>query len=404
MAGSCGTTDMTAGRSRLARAAGWLLAAAIAASSHAEARTAKSLFRSQPVNWQPFVEGDGRPRSVRFSPSWTFDGFQAPFAGDPAAADGALIFASKDGRVIGLDPGPGTPLWDVHLRDALGVGPAAADGIVYQATRGGRIVALDAREGGLLWSVHLEAEATRTPRRFGDRLLVGTADGKLIALDALDGRHLGDLSLPGRPSTPPEPAPGAALIGTEDGVVVSLDPRSLRVRWRHEGPDAITAPPFYHDRRVYVASADRSIHCLRARNGKRRWTVKTGAVITARPFASGNVLYVLSYDNDIYLLKRKSGHLLARVRLGHRLDVDAALTESHAFVVPFTGASLLGLSLPSLRGGGQFDLVAPGEWFTTAPLVLNGRVAVGYGRDAGRVLALSLEEGDGSPDEPPARD
>ncbi len=358
----------------------------------AAAKRVKSLFRSQPVHWQPFIEGDGRVRSVQFTEAWSFTEFDAPFVGDPIEVDGTLLFSTRDGRIAGLDPGNGQRRWEVHLRDALGVGPAAGDGIAFQATRGGRLVALDAIDGRLLWSVELGSEPTAAPRVFGNRLYVGTADESLVAIDPGDGTILHRLSLPGRPTSSPEASPHALLIGTDHGMLLSIDPDTLTVNWRHYAMHAITSPPLYYDHRVYVATADHSFHCLRSKNGKRRWTVRTGALTTVRPFVSDGVLYILSYDNDIYLRKAKNGHLLARVRLDHRLDADAARTVDHLYVVPFTAASVVGLALPGLQGGGQFDLDVPGEWFTTAPLVVGNSLAVGYGRTAGRVLMLSLEE------------
>ena len=41
---------------------------------------------------------------------------------------------------------------------------------------------------------------------------------------------------------------------------------------------------------------------------------------------------------------------------------------------------------------GRFALEVPGEWFTTAPLWMGDRVALGYGRDEGRILALNVAE------------
>jgi outer membrane protein assembly factor BamB len=360
----------------------------------AEAKPAKTVFRSQPTQWRPRVDQDAEAKPVRLSPSWTFQRFEAPFAGDPIVSDGTLVFASEEGQLAGLEPADGALLWEANLPDRLGVGPAGKDGVVFQATRGGRVVALDAADGHTLWSVSLGAEATHPPRLYGDQLIVGTMNEELVSIDARDGSIRVRRPLPGRPTTPAEPAPGAILIGTDHGMILVFDLDRLTPRWRHYSMHAISAPPLYHEKRVYVASADRSFRCLRFKNGKPLWSVRVGAIITARHFVTDRTLYVLSYDNDIYLLKPKSGHLISRVRLGHRLDIDAGLSTDHVFVVPFTEATLVGLALPALKVGGQFSLDVPGEWFTTAPLVLDGGVALGYGRAAGRVLMLSVTDAD----------
>jgi hypothetical protein len=193
------------------------------------------------------------------------------------------------------------------------------------------------------------------------------------------------------------------LVGTEHGMVVALDRRDLSVLWRHYARHRVTAPPLHHDGRVYVATADRTVRCLTLRNGRRRWTARTGAIATARPFVRGRYLYVLSYDNDIYVFRAKNGHLVLRARLGHRLDADPALGATHLFVVPYTAGTVVGLSLPGLQTAGRYELGLPGEWFTTAPVLVEGGVAVGYGRTEGRILALAVgpaEEAAGTPPPP----
>ncbi|MFQ5876884.1 MAG: PQQ-binding-like beta-propeller repeat protein [Acidobacteriota bacterium] len=385
-------------RDRRALLPALLVSGALLTTSAALAERQKTVFRSQPTEWTPMIEADdaGSPARLELRPSWTFDGFRAPLAGDPAVAEGLLIFAAEDGLLTGLDPRDGRVVWRRDLAHPIEVGPSSWGAVVYQATREGRLHALDARDGTMIWSAALGAPVTAPPRRFDDRLLVGTAGEEIVALDPRDGSLLVRRPLPGRPTTPPEPAPGAVLIGMDRGVVLALDPASLEVRWRHEAFGAITSPPLYHDGRVYVATTDRFLLCLKLKNGRRRWRARTGAIATARPLAVGALLYLLCYDNDIYVLRSRNSHLLARVRLGHRLDLDPALTDEHMFVVPFAEASLVGLALPRLQPVGRYELDVPGEWFTTAPVAVSDLLAIGYGRDRGRVLALSVstaEEG-----------
>ncbi|HKN47977.1 MAG TPA: PQQ-binding-like beta-propeller repeat protein [Candidatus Polarisedimenticolia bacterium] len=356
------------------------------------ARGEKTVFQSQPLEWDPEFRRDGPVASLDFVPAWTFGGFHAPLAGDPAVDGDLLLASSQDGEVAALDPARGEARWKTRLPDALTLGPLALAGRVYQATREGRLLSLDGNDGRILWTTDLGSAAAYTPRPIGSRLLVATTGQRLLALDPADGRLLAGRPLPGRPTTPPVEAPGSILIGTEHGIVLALDRETLGVLWQRYTGQAITAPPLFNARRVYVASADRTLRCLRFRSGRPLWMIRTGAILTASPFTLGPYLYLLCYDNDIYVLKARNGHLMTRVRMGHRLDVSSAHAVDHLFVVPFTEAALVSLALPGLQAAGRYALDIPGEWFTTAPVVIGERVAVGYGRSEGRVLALTMSE------------
>ena len=151
---------------------------------------------------------------------------------------------------------------------------------------------------------------------------------------------------------------------------------------------------------MYFAAADRTLRCLRFRSGRPKWRVRLGAISTARPIALKPFLYVLCYDDDIYVLNARNGHQLTRVRLGHRLDSEPLNTGSHLMVVPFTEAAVVGLALPRLQTVGRYALKVPGEWFTTAPLRVADRIAVGYGRNEGRILALTVAQKKKDAEEP----
>jgi hypothetical protein len=384
-----------AARARLLSAA--LACALLLPEPSLAARRQKTVFRSQPTEWDPEPGRDGAPRAIAFEASWTFEGFGAPIAGDPVVSGRLLVAAGQDGEVVALDPADGRVAWRSALAGPLGVGPAADASRIYLSTRGGRLLALNAGDGRALWTTEVGSEPAAAPRILGARLLVVLASGEILALDATDGRIEARRALPGRPSTAPEAAPGTIIVGTEDGSILALDERTLEDRWRHRAGHAISAPPVFHQGRVYVAAADRTLRCLRFRDGRPRWITRTGGLTTSRPILRGRDLYVLCYDNDVYVMRHRNGHLMSRVRLGHRLDADSATLDQHLLVVPFTEGSLIGLALPGLQAVGRFDLNIPGEWFTTSPVVADGRVALGYGRSAGRVLALRITERDGAP-------
>ncbi len=360
--------------------------------SPALARGEKTVFTSQTVEWDPQFRKDSKVQPIGFAPAWTYSGFHAPLMGDLVVSSNRLVAVSRDGEIAALASSSGEVLWAARLPAAPSSGISAQGEALFLGLEDGRVLALRGSDGRVLWEASLSSPALAPPRQVQDRLLVATADQNLFALDPENGSILARRALPGRATTPPEPAPGVLLIGTEHGMLLALKKEDLAIRWRRYTGHAITAPPLFYKNRVYVCSADRTLRCLRFRSGRVLWTMSTGATSTVRPFAIGSWLYLLSYDNDIYVLRARNGHLMTRVRLGHRLEGDPARTPERLFVAPFTEASLVGLSLPGLATEGSYALGIPGEWFTTSPLVLGLRVAIGYGRTEGRILALDVTE------------
>lgn len=389
-------------RSRAALAFCLTLASIAATDPLWAVRRERTVFLSQPAGWGPDADDDEKGPSLVFQTTWTWSDFTAPVAGDPVLCAGAIVAASRAGEIVALDPARGEPIWRARLADP--VAGLTTDGTtLFVAEGAGRLRALRGQDGSELWTTDLSAAPAVAPRTLGGRVLVGTEDGTLLSIETGSGRIAATCLLPGRPSTPAEPAPGAVLIGTDHGALLALKESDLEILFRHDTAGAVTSPPVFEDSRVWFASSDRMVHCVKFKSGKEKWRGRTGATCTARPVVSGLYLYVMSFDNDIYVFNKRNGHQMTRVRMGHRLDADAAIAQNHLLVVPFTEASVVGLSLPYLKNVGHFDLQAPGEWFTTSPLWAADHVALGYGRTEGRIVALSLTEqkapaaGDGKP-------
>ena len=350
----------------------------------------KTVFRSLALEVHSEFVGENAGDSLTFMPAWTFAEFRAPLAGDPIPFNGGLVASARDGEIVALEAALGQAYWRKLLASPLSVGPLAFDGVVFQAADDGRLYALDGADGDLLWSTLMEAKAAVRPERNGTRLIVATTTEALLSFDAVDGTLQARVPLPGLPTSPPVVGENRIVIGTDHGMVVVLDADSLQVRWRRYLRHPITSPPLIHEGRLYIVGADRQLRCLRLKNGKERWAQSLGSIVTAGMFTHGRYLYVLCYDNDIYVMRHKNGHVVARLRLDHRLDRSAGIFEDHLLVIPFTESAVEELSLPALRPGGRFSLDHPGEWFTTSPVVFTGRVAVGYGRSEGRIIALDL--------------
>ncbi|HEV8198822.1 MAG TPA: PQQ-binding-like beta-propeller repeat protein [Candidatus Polarisedimenticolia bacterium] len=370
----------------------------------ATARDAKSVFTGLPIDPEVGAKPAKAEKPIRFEPAWSFAGFTAPLAGDLASSEDVLAGTDVAGHLVVLGSKDGAERWRVDLEDAASVGPALAADRVLQPTSGGKLRAFALADGQPLWSVDLGGAPAGAAVFLGGVILQTTRTPELVALDPRDGTVTGRLPLESIP-LPPEEARlkhgVAAVVAAEGGQVRLVAPGSLEVRWRRELGQSITSPPLVTKDRIYLAAADRSIRSLKLSSGRQTWAQRVGSRISARLVVRGEFLYALCYDTDIYLLGARNGHLRGRVHLDHRLAQDAALGEGRLFVAPYTAAALVGLEFPALAIAGRYDLNEHGEWFTTAPAFTSERVALGWGRETGHLVALNIVDAPPEKKEPP---
>jgi outer membrane protein assembly factor BamB len=370
----------------------------------AAARDSKSVFTGLPIDPEMAGKPPRADKPIRFEPAWSFAGFDAPLAGDLAASDAILAGADVAGHLVALDPKSGQERWRVDLEDAASVGPALAGERVLQSTTGGKLRAFAAADGRSLWSADLGGASAGAAVFIGGVVLQTTRTPELVALDPQDGRVTGRLALESIP-LPPEEARlkhgPAAVVAAEGGQVRLIQPASLEVRWRRDLGQSITSPPLVTADRIYLAAGDRSIRSLHLSSGRQKWSQRVGSRVSARLVVRGELLYALCHDTDIYLLGARNGHLKGRAHLDHRLAQDAAQGEGRLFVAPYTAAALVGLEFPALAVAGRYELEEHGEWFTTAPAWTAERVALGWGRETGHLVALNIVDAPPEKKEPP---
>jgi outer membrane protein assembly factor BamB len=375
-----------------------LIIALVLAAGTATARDERTVFHGLPMEPESGFRPVPSKKPIAFSKTWMFDEFGAPLAGAPTGDARIVVASDRSGVVVALDAAEGRRVWEARLGEELATGPVLHGDMVLQGTAAGAMVAIDAGTGRVAWRVDLGSAPLAIAGEAAGRLFVTTGAPALVALEPGTGSIAARLPLPGLPVLPTL-SPGAIVIGTEHGMLMSVDPATFVVRWRRYLRHPITAPPFVHGKRVYVAVGDRSLHCLRLRSGHPIWRQRMGSIATTQMFASADFVYVPSWDNDIYVVRGGNGHMAARVRLDHRLSLDPALGSEYVFMAPFTEGSVVALSLPMLGLAGRFNLDMPGEWFTTAPVLAGERLAVGSGRETGRVVGLAV-----APAPPPPAD
>ncbi len=110
-----------------------------------------------------------------------------------ACADGKVVAAVLDGRVVALDAAAGEPAWTFAAPGRIRTftqAPCVADGKVFIPCRQGVLYALDLADGGMLWQAHLGVPVGQTAAYRDGTVYVGGEDVRLRAFDARDGRQV----------------------------------------------------------------------------------------------------------------------------------------------------------------------------------------------------------------------
>ena len=106
------------------------------------------------------------------------------------ASDGSSIYAaSRDGKVVAIDPDSGKKRWKSDLEIELSAGPAASEDVVVVASKDGFVILLDAKSGAERWRTYIGGETLARPLIKDDAVVVQSIDNRLRALSIYDGKQ-----------------------------------------------------------------------------------------------------------------------------------------------------------------------------------------------------------------------
>ena len=310
--------------------------------------------------------------------------------------DGSVI-AGFDGKVVAVDPGSGTAVWEyptgaattsctvaddgaiytgagnvVHALDPAGaakwtfdvgsvVEPPSpgSDGTVYAGSAGGRLVALSP-DGALKWEFQGEGNLHSPAVDAGGNLYCGGAPYVLYALDK-DGNKKWEFKVPVEMATftdlPPwtnaleEPSigsdgtlySGAMKWGMDQiaGMVYAVSPEGA-LKWEHTGGEySIHSPTIGSDGTLYAGTTAMKFVALNPADGSLKWEFMCGDGISTCP-------YVMSPTIG------KNGLLYASTSEARIHCADIAGNEKWQFQVdaPAPGGSPHNFMPPAIDSGG----------------------------------------------------
>jgi hypothetical protein len=115
----------------------------------------------------------------------------SPIEHTAACADGRVVVALLDGRIVALGAKTGEDLWTFkpqRRRVNFTAAPCIADGQVFIASRQGILYAISLADGSLLWELNLDVPVYQTAAHDQGVVYIGGEDIRMQAVDGRSGR------------------------------------------------------------------------------------------------------------------------------------------------------------------------------------------------------------------------
>jgi len=153
------------------------------------------------------------------------------------AIDRDMIFAaSANGTVVAIKRATGDVEWRVRSDKSISGAVGAANGLVLFGTREAEVVALDQFSGRELWRTSVSSEVLSAPQTNGAIVALQTVDGKLIGLDAVTGKQtwIYESTVPAltlRGSSSPIITGNVVISGFSNGMVAAVNATNGFLLW-----------------------------------------------------------------------------------------------------------------------------------------------------------------------------
>ena len=227
----------------------------------------------------------------------------------PAALDGVVYAADRNGRVKALSESDGKEVWSVNLAEKTGWlssnlpallsgGLTVSGGHVYVGSEKAKVFALNTSDGSIAWQTTVAGEALSRPVVSDGLVLIHTSNGQLQGLDESTGAikwtvNLDIPSLTLRGESAPATAYGAAIVGGDNGRVSAVLMQKGQMIWQQ---------------RISQATGSTEIDRL--------------SDVDTTPVVVNGVVYALAYNGNLAALDLRSGQLIWKRDLGSVNDID----------------------------------------------------------------------------------
>jgi outer membrane protein assembly factor BamB len=280
-------------------------------------------------------------------------------------ADGRLYTVNGLGDVVVLDPGRGTTIWRVNVKEPIRGGPTIVQGQLFLTTIADRIIALETKAGRELWRYQATNAQTamlgEPAPAFSDGLVVvGFASGELTALRAdagtvvwtdnlvaptVGGGLLDVNSIRGMPVIS-----GTQVFAIGDGgLVVSNDLHSGRRIWEH--PIAGEDSPYVAGDWVFMNTLEQVLVAIHGPDGAIAWLrqlpqyrnekKKRNPIVWFGPTLTGDRLVMTGTNNEALAVSPFTGQILGRQKLsGAAAPVQPVIVDGTLLLITEDGRLL----------------------------------------------------------------
>jgi len=310
--------------------------------------------------------------------------------GKPVIFQGAVVVASDDGIVYGLDPATGVRRWQTTVGKKPNV-LIEADNSIYVSTSNGRISKLGAN-GVKQWEANLNVSTYNVTRLYG-----ASVNAKAIYVTANNGVYViekngsigkkianyNDTVL-----TPPKAGTDFIIFGKEGDLVKMNEAGSVLWRTSLAEGSFWLSEPVIEGNVVYIGSLDDKMHAYYTTNGAELWGVRTRNWVVSTPLVKNGVVYFGSNDGNVYALDAGDGNArwTAQTQLAVQTQPESGVMGG--LEVVFAGGTDKSIYAISTETG---EIVWKGSSTAAAgsPLFYQNKVI--FGSDDGKVYAYSTE-------------
>ncbi len=305
-------------------------------------------------------------------------GISRGWAGGAVTADGKLIVASMNGKIIAIDPSNnaiiGNPVQlNVQLSGGLSCIPSCssqsaglviyASPVVLNTTASGTLVYIAGTDGKLyaytfnnnVWSAEPEWVYPRSGTMSGtiiggmvianDVVYFATSDGTIYALTD-DLQKEWSYKINSKIWSAPVVDGNTLYIGCFNKTVYALNTADGTEKWEYKTDGSISATPVIYNNTVYIGDYDRCFYALDAANGNLVWKFPSDTAgsdkpqnfFWAKPVVLNGVIYAPCLDGNLYALDAANGNLVKKYVLGDSI-VSSPVVIGNSIVVATSVAS-----------------------------------------------------------------
>jgi outer membrane protein assembly factor BamB len=227
-----------------------------------------------------------------------------------AATGSSVVFATRNGRVIAIDPSDGRTLWKAATLAIRGSGPAIGDDALFVAEIGrtGRLIALELDSGRERWTQKIGPTSTSLNLTSQGLVVATTKElGGVAAFEQRTGERRWHRPLPGWLDSPTV-ADDLVIMATESGILaVGVDDGSDRWRVKLAGTPS---PPALLGERMVTTFEEGGLACLGV-DGELRWTRSELRPIPGLAALNATRAFVISGD-ELMAFELDSGRVAWR--------------------------------------------------------------------------------------------